>query len=822
MKILKLRTLFIFLLIACYFTSYGQDKPPESKEPRAKLTIYDVWESKPVDLTGHIPLKKEFVPTFTSMSYYYPSGGENIECMVLFRKAGTQEWEAAFKPVYQKEYSNFRGSIVNLKENTNYEIKALFTQNGELIREERDNVKTWSEELPVARTMSIHDFASNNYEINVSGEPGKWIRITGDDLPVIAGSIREAAISIEGQKFLVLENTVIKGGHYHGIDLINCSNIRIVNCDISGWGRKGVPTFKPEGVGKYRDENGAEINRDAGIHTINNEKIVIERCYIHDPRGRANPWYYAHPEGPCAIFIGSDSTNGNYVLRYNDFVGSELNRWNDAVMGFGNGQYDGSVYRDSDVYGNFFSMANDDGIELDGGQMNIRFFGNKVIHTLCGISTAPNMIGPSYIFRNEIADLKDETGRVGAMVKNGGGRKYSSGLAVFNNNTFVSKGLGIRSVGMGREKDRETFRGFSRNNIIVVDGSNYTAVSDIHNTPEHDLDFDLLWNLEEKTSAEEDEREYSNQSKRRRIGNVVVQGYPDIEKNAIVANPEFVSIENHRFDLQEISLGIGIAVPVNNFTISKDLFSTDKGAHEFGIMSSIPFRPVPIYADKNRVILSETTSDLVKSEIVTLFCEGLESGSRNFQVKKNDAFYWLDVEPASGTLPENGSMEFKVKINREAQLNNFSEEGSFFVKLENGYSIPIVVKAELKGGQAGNMNWKLPKNLKPGQTITKKFMVEKEGIYHFYMKAGKVKSGPSNARYWLWLNQEVKTEDRSSGTKELKEKTQWVPAQLASNNGRSSDKIFLDKGLNRLDFQLIDQIKVNEILISSDPFFLEK
>jgi hypothetical protein len=820
---MSLRLFLILVFISINYSSFTQDLPPATiRENRTKLTIYDVWESKPVDLTGHIPLKKEFVTTFVSVSYYYPAPADDVECRVLFRKAGTPGWEPAFKPVHQKEYLNFRGSIVNLEENTQYEIKALFTQNGILIGEEIDTVKTWSEYLPVDRTISIHDFASNNYEINVSGEPGKWIRITGDKTPVEGGSSREAAINIEGQRFLILENIVIKGGHYHGIDLINCSNIRIINCDISGWGRKGVPSFRPEGVGKYRDENGAEINRDAGIHTINNEKIVIERCYIHDPRGRANPWYYAHPEGPVAIYLGSDNTNGNYVIRYNDFVGSELNRWNDAVMGFGNGQYDGSAYRDSDIYGNFFSLSNDDGIELDGGQMNIRVFGNKFIHSLCGISTAPNMIGPSYIFRNVISDLNDETGRVGAMVKNGGGRKYSSGLTVFINNTFVSKGLGIRSVGMGREKDRATFRGFSRNNIIVVDGSEYTVVGDIHNTPEHDLDFDLLWNLEEETFKNEVQLDFDNQSNRRRMGNVIVQGHPGIEKNAIVANPQFFSIENYRFDLQKSSPAIGTAVPVNNFTISNNVSDADKGAYEYGIIKPLPFRPVPIYADKNRVVLSETTGIPAQPEHVTLFCEGLEPGSRNFQLKINQAYHWLDVEPSSGTFPENGSIEFIVKINREAQVNSFSEEGSFFVRLDNGYSIPIVVKAELKGGKAENMNWKLPKNIKTGQVITKEFVVEKEGIYHFYMKAGKSKSGPPNARYWLWLNQEIKTEDRSSGTKELNEKTNWIPAQLASNNGRSADKLFLDKGLNRLDFQLIDQMKVDEIIISSDPFFMEK
>ena len=76
--------------------------------------------------------------------------------------------------------------------------------------------------------------------------------------------------------------------------------------------------------------------------------------------------------------------------------------------------------------------AANDSTELDGGQMNVRFFGNKAENFLCGVSIAPCVQGPSYVFRNLFVHLGDYYTGVGNGVKAGG--NISKGKTfIFNN-----------------------------------------------------------------------------------------------------------------------------------------------------------------------------------------------------------------------------------------------------------------------------------------------------------------------------------------------------------------------------------------------------
>lgn len=141
---------------------------------------------------------------------------------------------------------------------------------------------------------------------------------------------------------------------------------------------------------------------------------MVERCYIHDPVSTADSWYYSHPAGPQAV--GMDKSRST-VLRYNDFIGSDRHRWNDAVEGTGNFHLDGGFNRDGDVYGNMMCFANDDALEIDGGQTNVRVFLNKFEGCLCGVSVQGCMSGPSYVFRNLLVNMGDERGLAGQTIK---------------------------------------------------------------------------------------------------------------------------------------------------------------------------------------------------------------------------------------------------------------------------------------------------------------------------------------------------------------------------------------------------------------------
>jgi len=60
-------------------------------------------------------------PTFCSCGVYW--GTPKQESITLeFRKAGTQAWRQALPPHYYNESSQYSGSIVKLKEDTDYEV----------------------------------------------------------------------------------------------------------------------------------------------------------------------------------------------------------------------------------------------------------------------------------------------------------------------------------------------------------------------------------------------------------------------------------------------------------------------------------------------------------------------------------------------------------------------------------------------------------------------------------------------------------------------------------------------------------------------------
>ena len=169
--------------------------------------------------------------------------------------------------------------------------------------------------------------------------------------------------------------------------------------------------------------------------------MTVERCYFHEPRGRANSWYYSHPAGPEGVMMAHAA--GSTVIRWNDFIGSDDHRWNDAVEGRGNFSHDGGFNRTGDVYGNFMTYCNDDCVEMDGGQRNVRNFDNRYEGALCGVSVQGCMVGPSYVYRNLFSGMCGEFGEAGQTLKVGGGQHGPDAEVFSEKNVFWGKGTGV-------------------------------------------------------------------------------------------------------------------------------------------------------------------------------------------------------------------------------------------------------------------------------------------------------------------------------------------------------------------------------------------
>ena len=150
---------------------------------------------------------------------------------------------------------------------------------------------------------------------------------------------------------------------------------------------------------------------------------------------------------------------------HNRFYGTPDHRFNDVIEGRGNFDRSGAFVRDSAIYNNYLAFANDDLIEIDGGQANVLVYDNEMTQGYCGISTAPNMIGPSYVFHNYIHDLGDERGKEWTAIKMGGLMSRPGGVTNVFENLIITNRNGIASSGVAGDS---TYWVNAKNNIIIT------------------------------------------------------------------------------------------------------------------------------------------------------------------------------------------------------------------------------------------------------------------------------------------------------------------------------------------------------------------
>lgn len=369
------------------------------------------------------PAKKgelRLTPTFCSCSVCFgiPVEDEIKGLELEYRKMGG-EWRKGEKPIYFADAENYRTSLFYLDEDSQYEVRLV--KDGRIFAS--GSFRTWKSDVPVAKTIEI-DPATATYPIIVKdrGTSDGWVRYTAKGGATLGGKdLMRSIFRVTGEAEYVLfdDMTLVGGGGHQNnpIFIDGARQIRIRNCDISGYGRRGEALFSKGCGGKPGDsKKKTTYNWDTGV-MINpgSAEIVVERCYIHDPRGRSNSWYYSHPSGVQGIFVFRAAHS--VVLRYNDIVGSDLHRWNDAIEGCDNFGPGGGFNRDADIYGNFCIFANDDCIELDGGQQNVRCFQNRCESAISAVSIQGCLVSPVFVIDNLLGPDCDEFGYVNPMIK---------------------------------------------------------------------------------------------------------------------------------------------------------------------------------------------------------------------------------------------------------------------------------------------------------------------------------------------------------------------------------------------------------------------
>lgn len=583
----------------------------------------------------------EVVPSFNACSFYLKAP-QAAAVRVTYRQKGG-DWLEALQPPYFVEDGMFRGSIVDLDEDTSYEIR-IAADKGETLAQRE--FRTWQSDVPIARTVVLDEATfPGKLTIRDEGSPVGWIRYTARDGFVLRNDRAGPLLELTEAKYVILEGLTMRGGLQQAVSIVNCQHVRVVNCDIAGWGRIGTQRFDLDG--KYYTEKGRAINWDSAILVSKSLGTVVERCYIHDPVNTANPWYYSHPAGPQAVGIDKPTST---VIRYNDFIGSDLHRWNDAIEGTGNFHADGGFNRDADIYGNMMCFANDDALEIDGGQTNVRVFLNKFEGCLCGVSIQGCMSSPSYVFRNLLVNMGDENGVGGQTIKTS---TYANGQSavsfIFNNTCF------------GNSSDLSlphNLRIVARNNIFA----GRSAISGRRQSRQSECDYNLL-----STGEDGD------------------------EEHGIRGAPGFVNPAAGLFELTDTSPAIGRGAAIANFATA-ETSRVDMGAIPFDSGLILPVRPIPVFLDQHQLEFSREESSRATARTVSARVDGNGFASK-YSIAQNEVFDWFRVVPSSGTLESGQDVTFTVTLVPEEMRDRPIYRGAFLVRLASGYSRPVMVYA---------------------------------------------------------------------------------------------------------------------------------
>jgi hypothetical protein len=442
--------------------------------------------------------------TFESIGLYWtPPGNPGADgCVVQFKKSADSAWKPGLNMWYDSRDNECRGSLVQLSPGTAYDVRIGLgsTYAAQL------SARTWSEQFPIARTITLPAGTQPQpLDITQGGSASGYVLYqanpAGTTIDVQNAADNNVTISAP---YVIVRGVTLKGAKINGIELKKgAHDVIIEDNDISGWGRY---KYTSRGAGGWE----IGVDMDSGIRARCDksgesglERIVIQRNRIHDPRYGANSWSWDHPAGPQGVTFSY--CGGNHVIRYNEITSSDPKHYfNDAIGGEDNFSATGFPNHDTDIHGNLISGAWDDGIEAEGGNRNVRIWGNYVDQTAIGIASTVTHRGPLYIFRNvynrsrklsERAPDADDRGpfaKAGSDSKFGGGRRY-----VFHNTLLQAPPVAGATLpsgagsGLQGQTNQPLTNTVSRNNIWQVWKSGWESVEQTASGADNDVDFDL-------------------------------------------------------------------------------------------------------------------------------------------------------------------------------------------------------------------------------------------------------------------------------------------------------------------------------------------
>ena len=350
------------------------------------------------------------VSTFHSIGLYWrPAGGsESNAARVEFReKGGGGAWRRGLDLWFDARDGEYRGSLVELEPGTAYEVKLTLSEGSS----EAITARTWSENFRIKRTVDVSGKKQVVIGPQDSGdEKGGYVLFTAPPgRNVIEGSDghQSCVVVRQGAHHVIVRGLVLKNCKRWGVLIerdprgseAQTHDIVIEANEISGWG--GFAHRKPRLAdldpaifcNYYRETDDARRP----------DRLIVQGNRIRDPRHGSNPWHSAehgrlHPYGPLGVAF--ERCGRNHVVRYNDISSTNGNYYMDGIGGGDNFSAAGFPWADADIYGNRVSEVYDDGIEAEGGNRNVRIWGNHLDKVYVAIANAATTTGPLYVWRN--------------------------------------------------------------------------------------------------------------------------------------------------------------------------------------------------------------------------------------------------------------------------------------------------------------------------------------------------------------------------------------------------------------------------------------
>lgn len=554
------------------------------------------------------------VATYESIGIYWAAetGSSARTGTLKYRKDGTSTFKNGYDLVWDSRSSiksfgvehglEYRGSLVRLTSNTKYYIQLSVAGTNENVS---FTCTTWSQSYKIKNTIVLSPSTAPIRITQGGTKSSGYVKYTMTGALNVNTTYSYALII--SSPYVIIDGLTIVGGGAAAVYLNGtASDVVIQNCDISGWGRTAC--------------DGYGVNYDAGIRfesrNLNITRVTVQRNVIRDPASTANGWCDViqsesnrcklgaptrapptstggctfHPLGPQGIVAWNNK--GNYVIRYNriDAGINTNNYFNDAIGGGSNFGTEGFPGPDSDIYGNWMGNSMDDSLEIEGGGMNVRVWGNFVNHTYTGIASTVVSLGPLYIFNNiYYYSRRSPRGGIpftdnssGPFAKLGDSGGFGGGRRIFFHNTMLGGPLQGGRPALGAVDPMTNT--ITRNNVWWLTSIAFSKTQSCYanpiNTSGNSLDYDLC-----------------SQNPSIKPAHSIMNTLPVFKSGGDYCSynatkPHTVSCN---LALSSTSRGYNEGIVINNFNDGYHSTAPDMGAHEdskpnmeFGIKAYLP------------------------------------------------------------------------------------------------------------------------------------------------------------------------------------------------------------------------------------------